>query len=193
MRKRMKDIDNSIEGEAEATALPPLRGELEGGFHTVGTLTKTHGVGGELNFAFTDDVWDRVDADHLFVVIDGLAVPFFIEEYRFRSDTTAIIKFEDIDDEPAARELVGCEVRLERALLPDDEEAAYSWSEFIGLTINDIGTITAVDDSTENVLFSVGTPDGREHLIPAAEEWIADIDWQKRHITMTIPDGLLEL
>lgn len=159
----------------------------------IGSLVKTHGVGGELNFSFTDDLWDTVEADRLIFRIDGIFVPFFIDSYRFRSDTTAIIKFLDIDSEAEARRYVRTEVFLERALVPEDTAPTYSWSEFIGLAVNDIGVITAIDDSTENVLFAVTTPQGGEFLIPAAEDLITGIDWDKRTITMSIPDGLLEL
>ena len=31
----------------------------------IGRLGKTHGVKGELSFHFTDDVFDRVDADYI--------------------------------------------------------------------------------------------------------------------------------
>ena len=64
----------------------------------IGRLGKTHGVKGELSFHFTDDVFDRVDADYIFIETEGLLVPFFFEEYRFRSDETAIIKLEGIDN-----------------------------------------------------------------------------------------------
>ena len=33
--------------------------------YKIGMLTKTHGVSGELNMAFTDDVFDRVEAEYV--------------------------------------------------------------------------------------------------------------------------------
>ena len=52
----------------------------------------------------------------------------------------------------------------------------------------DLGEITYVDDSTQNILFHVG-----ERLIPAVESFISDIDHQARIITMQLPEGLLDL
>ena len=78
--------------------------------YQIGKLGKTHGVKGEISFLFDDDVFDRVDTDYLILKIDGIFVPFFIEEYRFKSDSNAIVKFEDIDTQERARELTGCEV-----------------------------------------------------------------------------------
>ena len=63
----------------------------------IGRLGKTHGVKGEVSFHFTDDVFDRIDADYVFVETEGLLVPFFFEEYRFRSEETALVKFAGID------------------------------------------------------------------------------------------------
>ena len=53
----------------------------------IGRMGKPHGVKGELSMQCDDDVFDRVDADYLVLDIDGILVPFFIEEYRFRSGT----------------------------------------------------------------------------------------------------------
>ena len=48
--------------------------------YRIGRLGKPHGVRGELSFQFEDDIFDRVDADYLILDIDGILVPFFIEE-----------------------------------------------------------------------------------------------------------------
>ena len=162
--------------------------------YKIGTITRTHGVRGEVALSFTDDVWNRADADYLILRIDGILVPFFMEEYRFRSDTTALVKFQDYDSAEAAKELCGCDVYFPHALTPtpkEDEE--YTWRHFTGFRVVDkqageLGEITYVDDSTQNVLFHVG-----ERLIPAVDSFISDIDYQARIITMQLPEGLLDL
>ena len=82
----------------------------------IGKLGKTHGVKGEISFLFDDDVFDRVDADYLILKIDGILVPFFIEEYRFKSDSNALMKFEGIDTQEQARDLTGTDVYFPRSL-----------------------------------------------------------------------------
>lgn len=52
-----------------------------------------------------------------------------------------------------------------------------------------VGRIAAIDDQTANILFEL--EDGL--LIPANDDLITDIDMSKQQITMTIPDGLLDL
>ena len=67
--------------------------------YKIGRIGKPHGVHGELQLQFSDDVFDVVDADYLILDIDGILVPFFMEEYRFRSDEIALMKFCDIDSD----------------------------------------------------------------------------------------------
>ena len=162
--------------------------------YRIGKLGKTHGVRGEISFLFDDDVFDRVDADYLILSIDDILVPFFIEEYRFKTDSNALMKFEGVDTQERARELTGCEVYFPHELADSDEDTI-SWAAIVGFDITDadssrtIGRIAAVDDSTINILFEL--EDGR--LIPASEDLITAIDQQARTITMRLPDGLLNL
>ena len=161
--------------------------------YRIGRLGKAHGVKGEVSFMFDDDVFDRVDADYLVLEVDGILVPFFIEEYRFRSDTTALVKFEGVDTQDRARELTGCDVYFPRSLADADEVP--SLSLLVGFELVDavsgqsLGRVASIDDTTLNLLFEL--EDGQ--LVPASDELITDIDQQRRTITMTIPPGLLDL
>ena len=163
--------------------------------YKIGRIGKAHGIQGEVTLQFDDDVFDRADVDFLVLEVDGILVPFFMEEYRFRSDTTALVKFCDIDSQDRARELTGCDVYFPLDLVPDDDEAPLSVSFLVGFSLVDaatgktVGTIASVDDSTANLLFEL--EDGM--LIPANDDLITSIDKDKRQITMELPEGLLNL
>ena len=162
--------------------------------YKIGKLGKVHGIKGEISFLFDDDVFDRTEADYLILDIDGIFVPFFIEEFRFKTDSNALMKFDGIDTMERAKELTGCDVYFPRELT-DSDEGNMSWSEIVGFSIIHAGTgqvigkIASIDDSTLNILFCLENGS----LIPASEELITDIDQEKRIITINIPDGLLEL
>lgn len=162
--------------------------------YKIGRLGKAHGVKGEVSFQFDDDIFDRVDADYLVLDIDGILVPFFMEEYRFRNDTVCLVKFCDIDTQQRAQELTGCDVYFPRALAEEAEEML-SLASLVGFEIvdasngNTVGNIVAIDDSTINLLFEL--EDGT--LIPASDELIEDIDAEQRTIRMNIPEGLLDI
>lgn len=162
--------------------------------YRIGQIGKPHGVKGELSFHFEDDVFDRTDADYLILEVDGILVPFFFEEYRFRTDVTAYIKFCDVDTEVQARELTGSEVFFPRSVAHQDGTCR-SWAQLLGFSLIDattghqIGVIQSIDNTTLNVLFEL--EDGK--LIPANEELITSIDGEKRQIFITLPEGLLDL
>ena len=166
--------------------------------YKIGSLTHTHGVRGEVAFQFTDDVWDRVEADYLFLRLDGLLVPFFLEEWRFRSDNVALLKFEDIDSADDARRIVGTEVYFPKDLTPEDlDEEELEWQHFTGFEVwqddSLLGTVTSVLDQTANVLLVVTTPDDRELLIPAHEDFVLEADHRQRRLLVSVPEELLNL
>lgn len=160
--------------------------------YKIGRLGKAHGVKGEVTFQFDDDIFDRVDADYVLLSLDGILVPFFFEEYRFRSDTTAIVKFEGVDTQERARELTNTEVYFPNNLAEDQPPTL---AFLVGFTIIDdrsrqpVGVIADIDDQTANILFCL--EDGR--LIPATDELITQIDQPNRQIIMNLPEGLLDI
>lgn len=165
--------------------------------YKIGTLTRTHGLRGELQFVFTDDIFDRADTDHLLVDLDGILTPFYIEEYRFRSDSAALILFEDIDTVEAAQPLAGCHVYVERSLAGAVPDEVPSLRALIGFRIQteegaDVGEIVDIDDQTENILFVVAQGE-RELLVPAHEELIAQWLPDERRVVMRLPGGLLDI
>jgi 16S rRNA processing protein RimM len=130
----------------------------------------------------------------LFVVIDKLAVPIFCSSFERRGQSGAIILFDDIDSVRRAEEfLVGREIFIADEESDDDDE--FYMEDLIGFDVlvdGRKGTLTDYYDSEANPLFEISL-DGKEHLIPAAEEFIAHIDFDKRSIKFILPDGLLEL
>lgn len=164
--------------------------------YRIGQLAKPHGIKGEVAFHFTDDIFDRTEeCDYLICLIDGIFVPFFIEEYRFKSDTVALIKFEGMDTAEQARRFTNIEVYFPTKFAEESDEL--SWSYFVGFQLKDkhlgdLGEIEAVDESTINTLFVVRRLDGEELLVPAQEAFITDMDHKLRIIFVDLPEGLVE-
>lgn len=167
--------------------------------YKIGLFNKPHGIHGELQFTFTDDIFDRVDdCDYLVCLLDGIYVPFFIEEYRFRSDSTALVKLEGVDTAERARMFTNVEVYFPVKHAEEAEEGELTWNFFVGFQMNEVnhgnlGEVVDVDTATINTLFVVERQDGEELLVPAQEEFIVEINQQQRVITVELPDGLLHL
>ena len=167
----------------------------EADVYRIGKIGKPHGIKGELQMQIEDDVFDAVDADYLVLCIDGIMVPFFIEEYRFRSGESVLMKFCDIDSQERARELTGVEVFFPYSLAEEDDSGDVSTARIVGFSIINAadgkvaGKITGVDDSTVNTLFVLEN----DLLIPATDDMIKEINTENRTITMDLPDGILDL
>ena len=166
--------------------------------YKIGLFNKPHGIHGELQFTFTDDIFARVDCDYLICLLDGIFVPLFIEEYRFRSDSTALVKLEGIDTAERARMFTNVEVYFPVKHAEEAEDGELSWNFFVGFRMEDVrhgelGEVVEVDTTTVNTLFVVEQEDGEELLIPAQEEFIVEINQEKKLITVELPEGLLNL
>jgi 16S rRNA processing protein RimM len=161
----------------------------------IGKFTKPHGIKGEIAMQFENDVFDRVDCPYLICLIEGIYVPFFIVEYRFKGAETALFALEDIDNENRAKRLCGKDVFFPRKYYEEDDDNDYLlWTYFIGFKVVDevygeLGKIKAVDESTINTLFLLDNEN--EDIIPATQDFISAIDNENQILYLNLPEGLL--
>jgi 16S rRNA processing protein RimM len=163
----------------------------------IGQVNKPHGVSGEMSFSFTSDIFDREEIPYFVFEMEGLLVPFFLDEYRFKGSTTGLMKLDGIKTEEQARSFYGLTIYLPKKFLEKVEDTEIELDYFAGFTLIDaekglLGVISEVDQTTENVLFVIETKDD-ELLIPAGEEYIESIDHDKKIIYVRLPEGLLDL
>ena len=163
----------------------------------IGQIIKPHGVNGEMSFSFTSDIFDREDVPYFVFEIQGILVPFFLVEYRFKGSTTGLLTLDGITSDEQARDFAGLTVYLPKSFLEKVEDDEIELDYFAGFTLVDaekgqLGVISEVDQTTDNVLFVIPTKDD-ELLIPAGEEYIEKIDHDKKIIYVRLPEGLLDL
>lgn len=176
----------------------------------VGHFTKPHGIDGELTLVLDDAPLDAGLTPEslrcIIVDIDGILVPFFFKSSRPRGAAAFIVGIDGVDSENDAKTFNGKTVFALRddfdpATGLDDEDGDTIYlSSLIGFTVSNdadnstIGTIEAIDDSTDNVLFVISSPRSEAPIyIPAVEEFITDIDTGNRTISVDLPQGLLEI
>ena len=165
----------------------------------IGHFNKPHGIKGEISFTFTNDIFDESECGFFICEIDGIFVPFVVEEYRFRSNTTALIKLQGIETDIQAKLFTNVDVYFPKQFINENESSRdiTSWDYFIGYTLVDdnsgeIGVITDVDETTINTLFIVERVGEGELLIPVSEELVKGIDIGNREIRLALPEGLIE-
>ena len=134
----------------------------------------------------------------LVVTIDGLDVPLYCDRFERRGVSGAAAAFADFDTERRAQELLGLEFRIDTA---DGEEDEFYLEDLIGFAVEAeeagsaerrSGTLADYYDSDLNPLFELEIA-GRRVLVPAAEEFIAHIDFEGRTVHLVLPGGLLDL
>jgi 16S rRNA processing protein RimM len=163
----------------------------------IGKVAKLHGFDGEaLLFSGTDFPKKINKTEWVFLLIDGLPVPFYISSIMPRNDTSAIIKFADINSAEEMEEYVGFDVFIEVA--KKRKTKTYSYNEdIVGFKVIDkkhgsIGIVKAVINYLDNYLLQV-INGNHETLVPYNDNLILKVDSKAKSIVVTLPDGLIEL
>lgn len=171
-----------------------------------GRINRLFGTDGGVMLSLYADFPADFDTDTpLLVTIDALEVPVYCERFERRGTSGAVAAFADFDTGRRAQELVGLEFRIE---YEEDDDDEFYMEDLIGFAVTGYetrhdgeteaasaqfeGTVTDYYDSDANPLFGLEI-DGRTVLVPAAEEFIAHIDFEGRTMKLVLPEGLLGL
>ena len=104
----------------------------------IGQFAKPHGIKGEIALVTNSDVFDDSDDPYIICEMDGILVPFFIEEYRYKTDTVILLKLKNVDDEKAAREFSNREVFYSLDEVDEDDLVGdMTWDSFVGYRVID--------------------------------------------------------
>jgi 16S rRNA processing protein RimM len=163
----------------------------------IGQISKSHGINGEMSFEFTTDIFDTQDISFFILEVEGILVPFFIDEYRFKTAKSGLLKLGGVDTEEQTRELIGLTIYIQKKYIEMVENNEIEVDYFVGFSLVDvqhgiIGIINEVDQTTENTLFVIGEGDD-EILIPVGDDYIVEVDHDNKIIQVNLPEGLLEL
>ncbi len=162
-----------------------------------GTIGKPHGTKGAFVLLLRNIKADEIKKrDSVFVEIDGLLVPFFIELFQISSTDAVLIKLEGISD-TKAKTFAGLNIYGRKEQVIKEKNAAITPSEISGFDVFDItkgivGKAIELADIANNPLLIVQNGD-HEILIPWHEDIIREIDHRKRKITIDAPEGLFDL
>lgn len=160
----------------------------------VAKIGKLFATEGALTLALYDTFPEKFDTDTpLFVEIDGLQVPLYCASFERRGQAGAVVRFDDIDTERRASELLGRELFAEQSGGEHDDE--FYMEDLIGFEADAgalHGTVADYYDSDANPLLGIDFGQGKV-LIPAVEEFITHIDFEARRIRLSLPEGLTDL
>jgi len=151
----------------------------------VAKILKSNGTQGDLLIGLLDVSIEEISTNEpVFVIFDGLPVPFFVESITQRGNTRAIVHLTDIDSLQDAEEVVGREILLDAEFEEESEE------DFTGWTLYDkdrlVGTISGLEDIPGNPCLEVAGA-----LVPLHEDFILEADPEQKRLVMDLPEGLL--
>lgn len=162
----------------------------------VAQVLKSNGTDGELVLGFREIAPEDINLDEpVFIIFDGLPVPFFIETFTKRGNTKALVRLTDINSMEDVEEIAGKAVYVEEDSLPelsleeDGYQALVGWTVLNGNLI-EVGTITDFMDIPNNPCIEVETENGAV-ILPLHEDFILSVDPEYQEIIMQIPAGLL--
>lgn len=162
----------------------------------LGAIIKTYGYKGEVILHLdVDDPAEYRNLESMFLERSGKLVPFFMEASQLRGDQLRV-KFEEVDDEVTAKNLVGATAYLPLNLLPDLGADQYYYHEVVGYRVildgQIMGTITEVYDHETNPLF-VFVWNGNEILVPFRDEFINQVVKARQEMHINLPEGYLDI
>jgi 16S rRNA processing protein RimM len=164
----------------------------------LGKIVKKYSFKGELLAKLdTDQPELYEDLDAVFVQLGRDFLPFFVEKSSLHKSDLLRLKFEDVDTEDDAEQLLKCELYLPLAALPKLEGNKFYYHEIVGFTVEDVnfgtvGTIVSVNDTTAQPLFEIDR-NGIEILIPMNDDIIQKVDREAKVIHVETPEGLIDL
>ena len=172
----------------------------------IAQVLKSNGTDGELVMGFREIAPEDINLNEpVFIVFDGLPVPFFIESFTKRGNSKALVRLTDICSMEDAEEITGKAIYIEESNLPELSLEEDGYAALIGWTllspveeseysedmeVEEIGEITDFIDIPNNPCIEVETESGAV-MIPLHEDLILSVDPEYQEIIMQIPAGLI--
>lgn len=164
----------------------------------IGTIVKTHGIHGELIFEANSPDLTKNIKESVFLELEGLLVPFFVDKISSQSTARFRVHFAWINSDKEAKKLVGTMLYISKAQLNLNEDVYVDTPNLLlGFQVIDtkhgeLGVLTALIENSKNPLMIV-QQNNRECLIPFHRDWIQKVKLRKKQLFIETPDGLLDL
>ena len=167
----------------------------------IAQVLKSNGTDGELVMGFREIAPEDINLQEpVFIVFDGLPVPFYIESFSKRGNTKALVRLTGICSMEDVEEITGKAVYIEEDQLPEMSLEDDGYAAIVGwmlLTpaedeeaLIEVGEITDFLDIPNNPCIEVETENGAV-MIPLHEDLILSVDPEYQEIIMQIPAGLI--
>lgn len=163
----------------------------------LGRVAKTHGLKGEVTIKLeADDPSAYLKMKYFLLEINKVLTPFFVEKIAMNGDKF-FVGVQDVKTIEQAQNLVGKTVYLPMEMLPKLSGNQFYFHEVKGFMVVDtvkgeLGPIAEVLEYPTQAILQI-MKDGKEILIPILDQVIQNVDRDKKILTITAPDGLIDM
>ena len=165
----------------------------------IARIVKARGIRGEVACVLETDFPGRFSSLEQVTVWmpDGTRLSLNVEDHWFHNERV-ILKFEGYDTMTAAQRLAGGRLVIAEADLEALAEGQFFERQVVGSEVvtadgRKVGRVTKVMRTGGTDVLVLEADDGRERLIPFADEICTDVDIGTKRITIDPPEGLLDL
>lgn len=156
----------------------------------IGKIVNTQGLRGDVRIYPDTDYVERFE-ELEYLYLEGLDEKFYIEKVRYKKNL-AIIKFKGYDHINDIEKYKNKIVYTEKEELEEDR---YYVEDLIGSEVIDkkYGPVGVLKDVLQNPAHDIYVVDrdGEELLIPVVDEFIAEVDIDKKQIHVHLIEGFL--
>ena len=156
-------------------------------------------------FSFKGEILLKLDSDEIdfkkmktiFLDIDGAIVPYAVDNIKLHKSSLLRIKLENIDSEEKANKILKTKAYLPINDLPKLNGNKFYYHEIINFTVLDlslgnIGKVKEVNDQTSQPIIVV--KNGlNEVMIPLVDDFLIEINRDKKTLKFNLPEGLTTL
>jgi 16S rRNA processing protein RimM len=168
----------------------------------IGYLSKAHGIRGELVFVPTVESSDLVQGTLFLRHRGGGAIrPFSLLRKRTHHGSF-LLSFAGVTTRNDAELLRSHTVFVSRQDVPPPEDDEVFLNDLPGLSVfaldesgaeAELGVLETVSAPAGQLLWSIRTPEGKEILFPAVEDFVLSIDLDRKRARIAPPPGLLDV
>jgi len=163
----------------------------------LGTIVSKFSYKGEILLKLDSDEIQFKKLKTIFLEIEGALVPFEIKNVMLHKSSLLRIKLENIDSEKKANTVVKTKTYLPIKDLPKLNGDKFYYHEIISFTVLDlslgnIGKVKEVNDQTSQPIIVVNNG-LNEVMIPLVDDFLIEINRNKKTLTFDLPEGLTTL
>jgi 16S rRNA processing protein RimM len=165
--------------------------------YKIGYLVKPHGLQGQVTISLDPDApEDFSPVQTVLVERNEHLLPYFIETISLKGKK-GFLKFEEVNTAEEAKNICKSSVYLPKSMRPKSGRGEFYDDEVVGFDVLDsslgpLGKVKDIIHAGPNKLLSVDCQ-GKEVLIPLNSPFIDGINKSRRKITVTLPEGFLEI